>query len=189
MFNQYGEIFLEPKGISKYVILVNKNKIGKIQRRKGGPLHLQNIFYLLFSHYSGVAIDVELVNDHDEVQGYIRKESGIRSKDFHLFSPNKDHLGFIQYDWSLKDMTLTAVGPDGKAVLELNGSGSDIDFQVIDCELNNPIASIRKRSLVYETVKENLSSGEGYYIRMFEDEVKSFMMIALGFAVDFYQGR
>ncbi|GEL77835.1 hypothetical protein [Tenuibacillus multivorans] len=188
MFN-YGEIFLQRTGGGKYSILVNKEVVGCVRKIQDAPLHLQNILYLLFNYSIGRAMDVELVDEHDQVLGYIRKQSGIRAKDFHLFSENKKYLASIQYSFGVNKTSLKAVRPNGEIVLETTESGTALDFQVMDCEIDRPVASIRKRSLVYKSVKENMLNHDGYYITLIDDDVKSFMLIGIGLVMDFYLNR
>ncbi|MFD2637820.1 hypothetical protein [Piscibacillus salipiscarius] len=170
MLSKYKEIFIYANKI-----LANDQEIGRFRKRKGSPHYIQNVLYHLANYPTGVAVDLEIVNHDEEIIGYIRKPSGIRPKNFHIFNEDKEHLGDVQTGWTYKNINF--MNTKGELILKMTGASSGIDFVVEDLEKDLQY-SIRKRSLVVYGDEPNVG-GEGFYITIPDDPVRTLMLIGL----------
>jgi hypothetical protein len=82
---------------------------------------------------------------------------------------------------------LTVYDVNGMKIIEATGGYGATDFQVIDQQEGRLVSTIKRRSMVYSTVKENLVNDDGYYIDCTAGEgVFIFYLIAMGIVVDYY---
>ncbi|MGP4073547.1 hypothetical protein ACTWQB_13435 [Piscibacillus sp. B03] len=170
MLSQYKEIF-----VYSNKILANDQEVGRFRKRQGSPRYIQNVFYQLANYPTGVAVDLEIVDKDENIIGYIRKPSGVKPKDFHIFNGNREHLGDVQSGWTYKRINFNS--PKGEPILKMKGLQSGIDFEVEDLEKDSKY-SIRKRSLVVYGDEMN-AGGEGFYINVQDDPDRTLMLISL----------
>ncbi|WP_175615855.1 hypothetical protein [Piscibacillus halophilus] len=126
---------------------------------------------------------MEIVDSNQQVFGYIRKQSGIKPKDFHLFDTEQNYVGAIQTTWINKKYVV--VDREKKSVLEMPIMTSGIDYDVKDIEKDRNIASIRKRTLVTYGGQANLSR-EGFYMPIMDLPDRTLMIIGLCYVLNFY---
>ncbi|RPF53330.1 hypothetical protein [Aquisalibacillus elongatus] len=185
MFSTNSEVFIQPVGINKHNILNGKEPIGEIRKRSDAPVHIQNTIYALISLHTCKAVDVEIVDHEKGVVGYIRKSSGLRAKKFHLFKGDQTYVGSVESGLSVKN--IKTLDKNEQPLYKLEVSSSGIDYNILEFESNQGVASIRKRSIVYESIKDNLYNADGYYITIPEDPVKALHFIGICFTIGFYQ--
>ncbi|TFB22868.1 hypothetical protein E3U55_06415 [Filobacillus milosensis] len=191
MFDSTNEMFLQLNSSfknpgRKYVILTNREEIGSIQNMKGTSINLGNILLNLIGWHSGISLNYELVNEQNELLGYLRKQMGIRSKDLHLFRADQSWVASVRTHAKLKDPSISVMGANDEELIKCEWRTSGIDYSLTDVKNNQPIGTIRKRSMVYESVKENLMNADGYYIPVLNEAEKTLMMIGIGISIDLY---
>ncbi|TXC92888.1 hypothetical protein FS935_01465 [Metabacillus litoralis] len=71
--------------------------------------------------------------------------------------------------------------------MKANGGYGASDFSVVYSKSNEKISTLKKRSLVNNTLTENLLSQDGYYISNFnQDCLTSLAVITMSIMVDIY---
>jgi hypothetical protein len=82
---------------------------------------------------------------------------------------------------------MTVISPNGVELIKANGGCGATNFSVIDAKTNEQFSFIKKRSLVYNSIKENMVYHEGYYIdNSNQDCLPSLALMAMSIMVDMY---
>ncbi|MBP3953650.1 hypothetical protein [Bacillus suaedae] len=87
----------------------------------------------------------------------------------------------------MKSPTLTVISPNGDELIKANSGYGATDFSFVDRKTNEQFSTIKKRSLAYDNIKENLVNHDGYHIdNTNHDSLTSLALIAMSIMVDIY---
>lgn len=191
MFKQYDRLFLQKDPSFKnrgkmYNIISNEKVIGKIEEQPDTINHFWNQL-LKFTHFSNtVSLHLNVLDEQATIQGIMKKKKGYYN-DFHLYSKDGEPLATIKPTIKVKSSTLSVIDMNGKVLIEAVSGYGATDFSVIDCESQKQISSIKRRSLVYETVKDNFLNDDGYYIDHNDlDDLTTLSLMTMGIIIDMY---
>ena len=91
-----------------------------------------------------------------------------------------------------KSPLIKVIDVNDKELLTAIGSYDAIDFTVRDSSTNELVTSIKKRSLFYETIKENLFNNDVYHIENSnhkEDVIFKIIGIVVAIDIHFHIGQ
>lgn len=191
MFDQYNEIFVQNdtrlKSLGRiYSITSDKKFIGTIEESPESTKNLANQLLKLISFYSAVSIELTILDKDANVLGIIKKEKGFY-KDFSLFNQNGQQLATIKSSVKVKSPSLTVVDKNENPIIHAVGGYGATDFKITEEKSNQQISSIKRRSVVYQTIKENLLNDDGYYIdNTNPNKLTTLALIAMAIVIDIY---
>lgn len=191
MFKQYNRLFLQKNPSFKnrgkmYTLSSNKKIIGTIEEQSDTIRNVWNQL-LKFTPFSNtVSLHLNVLNEQGDIVGTIRKAKGYYN-DFHLYSLDGEPIATIKPTIKIKSSTIFVTDMNDKyRVKAVSGYGAT-DFSVIDCQSQTQISSIKRRSRVYETVKDNLLNDDGYYIENNKlEDLTILSLITMGIIIDMY---
>ncbi len=198
MFKEHTKIYIQKEESFKktglvYTIHSNGKVIGTLQETKKYQKKVGNLFIKLFSLFFLAGpkrmiiekVELQLVDEEGKVFGTIEKGIGFNN-DLFLYSSSGEQMATVKSNVKIKTPSITMIDEKGNELLQAKGSYGAIDFLVSDVT-NKHVSSISKRSLVYETIKENLLNNDVYHIENRDlDERHTFALIAMGVAIDIY---
>ena len=199
MFSEYTKIYIQKdESIKKtglvYTIHSNGKVIGTLQETEKYSKRVGNRFVKLFSLFFFFntkrmmieKLELQLVDEDGKLLGTIEKEIGF-DKDLILYSKSEHLIATVKSNVKMKSPTITVMDESGNELLQAKSSYGATDFLVSEISTNKYVSTISKRSLVYETIKENLLNNDVYHIENRDlDERITFSLIAMGVAVDIY---
>jgi len=199
MFSEYTKIYIQKdESIKKtglvYTIHSNGKVIGTLQETEKYSKRVGDRFLKLFSLFFLATpkrmiiekLELQLVDEEGKLFGSIEKEIGF-DKDLILYSKSGEQIATVKSNVKMKSPSITVVDETGNELLQAKSSYGATDFLVRQSLTNKHVSSIRKRSLVYETIKENLLNNDVYHIENRDlDERITFSLIAMGVAMDIY---
>ena len=180
-----------------YSIVSDGQTIGKLRESKYPEKKAENILVKLVSLYflsfTGrmivERIEMEVLDDKGILVGKIIKEMGFY-KDLLLYSQNGIHIATVKTTAKGKAPTIKVADATGNGTLHAVGSFDAIDFTVSESSTSKGVSSIKKRSLIYDTVKENFSKHDVYHIENSCDENDIlFELIGIAAAIDIHFHR
>ena len=177
-----------------YSINANGKIIGTLQETKNSSKKTGNQLIKLFSLFFLTVpkriiienLELELLDEEGELLGTLKKEIGFH-KDLILYSKNREHIATVKSTVKIKSPSITVINANGNELLKAIGSYGATDFSVSDSITSKQVSSISKRSLVYQTIKENLFNNDVYHIedRDLKEDI-TFALIAIVVAIDIY---
>ena len=129
------------------------------------------------------SLHLEITDEQGRRVGSIRKEFGLE-KDLLLFGQDGSHMSTVISMVKIKSPALKVLDGQGNECLNAAGTYGATDFIVSDSR-GKQVSSIKKRSLVYETMKENLLNNDVYHIDNSNHEM-TFGLIGIAVAIDLY---
>jgi hypothetical protein len=134
------------------------------------------------------SLEIDLLDEEGKIAGSIKKEIGFY-KDFILYTKNGEHIATVKSISKAKSPSIKVIDANGNELLKAIGSYDALDFTVRDSSTNELVTSIRKRSLFYETIKENLFNNDVYHIEnsKHKDNI-IFALIGIVVAIDIHFG-
>ena len=199
MFKEHSKIYIQKnerikKAGLNYTIHSNGKVIGTLQetekysKRVGS--RLLKLFSLLFlatpKRMIVEKLELQLIDEEGKLLGTIEKEIGF-DKDLILFSKSGKQIATIKSNVKMKSPSIIVMDETGNELLQAKSSYGATDFLVRESLTNKHVSSISKRSLVYETIKENLLNNDVYHIENRDlNERITFSLIAMGVAMDIY---
>ncbi|WP_456276663.1 hypothetical protein [Bacillus sp. AK128] len=190
MFEQHNEIYLKKETLynsqgKRYSISSNRKVIGTIEETSTSK-NIGNYFLKLLTLFSAVSLELRLLDHKDNKLGTITKEKGF-NKDFLLYSEKGEHVATIKPSVKIKSPAFTVYDENGNNIIKVIGRYGATDFSVIDCRTEKQISTVKRRSLVYTTIKENLLNDDGYYIdNSAQESLTTFSLLAIGIMSDLY---
>ena len=193
MFKEYTQFYIQNiqsfknRGLA-YSINSNRKRIGTVQETEESFNNTGNQLIRLTTSFISARINaerlhLEVADEEGTRMGSIRKEFGLE-KDLILFDQDGSQLATVISTVKMKSPALTVLDSQGNEYLNAAGTYGATDFTVAD---NNGklVSSIKKRSLVYETIKDNLLNNDVYHIDNSNHEV-TFGLIGIAVAIDLY---
>ncbi|SHG79108.1 hypothetical protein [Ornithinibacillus halophilus] len=174
MFNDYSRIYVQRKDSIKtarlyYSINSGETVIGNIHEVKKPSGNFKDKAMKLVSLFllNSPRIIVESLVFHvtagAEKIGYIQKDAGFY-KDLNLYSVDGSLIATVKSTFKVSTPSILVVDQVGDELIKATGGYGATDFNVLDCQTGNQISSIQKRSLVYESIKDNLLEHDVYHI-------------------------
>jgi hypothetical protein len=189
MFEQHNQLFLQRETVSikqKYIISTNKKIIGTVEETMESSKNIGRQLLKLVSLNSVASIELKLMNGKENTLGIIKKKHGFY-KDFLLYSDHGGHVATITSEVKVNSPRLTVYDINGVKIIEAKGGYGAIDFKVMDHTKGRTISTIKRRSMIYTSVKENLLNDDGYFIDITaKEDFIIFSLIAVGVVVDYY---
>jgi hypothetical protein len=189
MFDQQKEIYLIKETLSirkRYSITSDKKVVGTVEETTESAGNLGNQLLKLISLYSAASLELTLLDEKENKLGVLRKGKGFY-KDFLLYSEKDDYVATITAEVKVKAPKLTVYDVNGKKIIEAIGGYGATDFRIMDLTKDRQLSSIKRRSMVYSTVKENLLNDDGYFIDITTKEsLLTFFFIVMGIMIDNY---
>ena len=132
------------------------------------------------------SLEIDLLDEEGKIVGSIKKEIGFY-KDFILYTKNGEHIATVKSISKAKSPSIKVIDANGNELLTAIGSYDALDFTVRDSSTNELVTSIKKRSLFYETIKENLFNNDVYHIEnsKHKDNI-IFALIGIVVAIDIH---
>lgn len=132
------------------------------------------------------SLEIDLLDEEGKIVGSIKKEIGFY-KDFILYTKNGEHIATVKSISKAKSPSIKVIDANGDELLTAIGSYDALDFTVRDSSTNELVTSIKKRSLFYETIKENLFNNDVYHIEnsKHKDNI-IFALIGIVVAIDIH---
>ncbi|QDP41507.1 hypothetical protein [Radiobacillus deserti] len=197
MFKEYAEMYMQKDESFKkqglaYSIYSNGKRVGVIQEIKHSSW--RNIFIKLLSLLFLTApkrmiveeLELEVLDEEEKVLGTIEKNVGF-FKDLTLFIHDGELIATVQSTVKTQTPSLTVLHPNGESWIQATGGYGAIDFSVNDSNTTGEISTIRKRSIPYSTMKENLLNNDAYYFQNSNPDGRVvFLLIGLVVAIDLY---
>lgn len=189
MFDEHDTIFLQKDthlSMRKiYNIISNQQIIGTVEETKASANHVGNQLLGLVGLTSVVSYEFHMLDRGENLLGTLKKKKGFYN-DFQLFSNKGKHVATIKSNVKVKNPSLTVVDQDGNSFMKALGGYGATDFTIINSN-KEPISTIKRRSLVYETTRESIVHDDGYYIDITEqDSLVTSSLIAVGLVIDLY---
>ncbi|SHH47210.1 hypothetical protein [Virgibacillus chiguensis] len=191
MFSQYSTFFLQKTTLYKlqrkiYTISANNQLIGKIEETPASHKKITNQLVKLFA-YQFISFDLQVLDSNGHILGWIvKKDKGITT-DFHLLSNEGELLATVQPKLKLSTATMTVIDKENKQLIQAKGDFGAIHYTVEACKNNTTIASIQKRSLVYDSIQDSIHQHDGYYLTMEKtDALTKLALLAIGIMIDVY---
>lgn len=199
MFKEYTQLYLQRvESIKKtglvYSINSNGNVIGTLQETENSSKKTGNQLMKLFSLFFLAVpkriiienLELELLDEKGECLGTIKKEIGFH-KDLIIYAKNKEHIATVKSTVKMKSPSITVVDANGNELLKAISSYGATNFSVSNSFTSKQVSSISKRSLVYETIKENLFNNDVYCVENRNlKEYITFSLIVMVVAIDIY---
>ena len=177
-----------------YSIVSDGQTIGELREskypeKKAGNMlvKLASLFFLSFTGRMIVErLEMEVLDDKGILVGKVIKEMGFY-KDLLLYSQNGEHIATVKTTVKGKAPTVKVTNTTGNDTLHAVGSFDAIDFIVSESSGSKGTSSIKKRSLVYDTVKENFSKHDVYHIEnSWDKNDRLFELIGIAAAIDIH---
>ncbi|MGD6967537.1 hypothetical protein ACQCVP_13990 [Rossellomorea vietnamensis] len=190
MFDQ-NKIYLQKESMlksqgRKYSLTTNDKVIGRIEETLESRKNLGNQAFKFLGLYNAAGIDLSIVDNNENIIGMIKKEKGFY-KNFKIFSRDKVFLAEINSLVKIKSPQMTVISRDGEELVRASGGFGATDFSIIDLKTNEAFSSIKRRSLVYSSIKDNLVKHDGFYIDTSNaDSFRSLALLAMSIMVDIY---
>ncbi|QFK72393.1 hypothetical protein F7984_14655 [Pradoshia sp. D12] len=204
MIKGYSKIYLQKvESLNKqglvYSINTDGKTIGKLQEskkssKKAGNQMIKLASLLLLAIPQRIIVEnleIDLLDEEGKIVGYIKKEIGFY-KDLTLYTKNGEHIATVKSISKGKSPSIKVIDANGNELLTAIGSYDAIDFTVRDSSTNKLVTSIKKRSLFYETIKENLFNNDVYHIGDSdhkEDIVFELIGIVVAIDIHFHMGQ
>ena len=199
MIKGYSKIYLQKvESLNKqglvYSINAGGKTVGKLQEskkssKKAGNQMIKLASLLLLAIPQRIIVEnleIDLLNEEGEIVGYIKKEIGFY-KDLTLYTKNGEHIATVKSISKSKSPSIKVIDANGNELLTAIGSYDALDFKVSDISTNKQVTSIKKRSLFYETIKENLFNNDVYHIENSDHkEEVIFELIGIVIAIDIH---
>ena len=198
MFKEHKKIYIQQEESYKksglvYSIHSNGKVIGTLQETEKYSKKVWNQFIKLFNLFFLAPnlmviekVELQLVDEEGKVLGTIEKGVGFNN-DLILYTSSGEQLAVVKSNVKMKSPSMTVTDAKGNELLQAKSSYGAIDFLVCESVTSKHISSISKRSLVYETIKENFLNNDVYHIENSDlDEHITFSLIAMGVAIDIY---
>ena len=193
MFKEYTQIYIQNiqgfknKGFA-YSINTNRKRIGTVQETEESFKNTGNQLIKLATSFMSARMNaerlhLEVADEEGTRMGSIRKDFGLE-KDLILYDQDGSHLATVISTVKMKAPALTVLDGLGNEYLNAAGMYGATDFTVADSN-GKLVSSIKKRSLVYETIKDNLLNNDVYHIDNSNHEV-TFELIGIAIAIDLY---
>ena len=199
----YSKIYLQKlESLNKqglvYSINTGGKTIGKLQEskkssKKAGNQMMKLASLLLLAIPQRIIVEnleIDLLDEEGKIVGYIKKEIGFY-KDLTLYTKNGEHIATVKSISKGKSPSIKVIDANGNELLTAIGSYDAIDFTVRDNSTNKLVTLIKKRSLFYETIKENLFNNDVYHIADSdhkEDVVFELIGIVVAIDIHFHMG-
>ncbi|UOQ46961.1 hypothetical protein MUN88_12765 [Gracilibacillus caseinilyticus] len=191
MFDQYDEISVQRDTRIQfrgrlYSIQTNQTIIGTIEETQSSAKNAGNQLLKLLSLHSVISLEFTVRDANKEVLGMVKKGKGF-SYDLALYSTLGDQLATIKSEVKWKSPSMTVIDQNNNKILHAVGGYGGTDFKITDCSSNQPISSIRRRSFVYASIKENLLNDDAYFLYKTNlDFLTTLSLIAMTIAIDIY---
>ena len=199
MIKGYSKIYLQKvESLNKQGLVYSINTvgktIGKLQESKKSSkkvdnqiLKLASLLLLAIPQRIIVEnLEIDILDEEGKIVGYIKKEIGFY-KDLILHTKNGEHIATVKSTSKSKSPSIKVIDANGNDLLTAIGSYDALDFTVRDCSTNKMVTSIKKRSLFYETIKENLFNNDVYHITNSDHkEEVIFELIGIVVAIDIH---
>lgn len=150
-----------------YSIVSDQEEIGNLRKTHESSIkqRVVSLFSPLLLSGTSVVIKgfvLELLDREDNLLGKIEKRVGLEN-DLSLYDRNDAHIATVQPTVKVKAPAIHLIDKKGKVLLHAKGRSGAADFTVANGK-NKQVSSIKKRSLIYPTVKENLLHHDVYHI-------------------------
>ena len=204
MIKGYSNVYLQKiEGVNKqgliYSINSDSKTIGKLQESKNSSKKAGNqmiklaslIFLAIPERIILESLEFDLLDAEEKIVGSIKKEIGFY-KDIMIYAKNGEHIASVKSISKAKSPSIKVIDANGNELLTAIGSYDALDFTVNDSKTNELITSIKKRSIMYETMKENFLNNDVYHIENSNHkEDVLFKLIGLVVAIDthFHMGK
>ena len=199
MFKEHTKIYIQKEESIKkmglvYSIHSNGKVIGTLQETKKYSKKVGNQFVKLFSLFFLAApkrmivekVELQLVDEEGNVLGTIEKGIGFNN-DLILYSSSGEQMAIVKSNVKMKSPSITVTDIKSNELLLAKSSYGATDFLVRESVTSKQVSLINKRSLVYETIKENFFSNDVYHIEISDLEERiTFALIAMAVAIDIY---
>lgn len=198
MLKEYTEFYVQKvESLKKpgllYSINSNKKIIATLRQTKNSSNQTRNfllkVFSLFFLAPNRIIIEevkLELVDEAGELLGTNKKGLGLH-KDFEIYSKNGRHLGTLISKMKASSPSILVVDANGDDLIKGTGRYGATDFSVKSCSSNKQISTIRKHSLLYETIKEYFFNNDVYHVGNKDlDKDVTLSLIAMDVAIDLY---
>lgn len=199
MIKGYSKIYLQKvESLNKQGLVYSINTagktIGKLQEskkssKKAGNQMIKLASLILLAIPQRIIVEnleIDLLDEEGKIVGYIKKEIGFY-KDLTLYTKNGEHIATVKSTSKGKSPLIKVINANGNELLTAIGSYDAIDFTVRDNSTNKLVTSIKKRSLFYETIKENLFNNDVYHIENSDhNEDVLFELIGIVVAIDIH---
>lgn len=191
MFHTYTSLYLQKSPSLKnrgktYNLISNKRVIGSIVETDETSNNIWNQL-LTFTRFSNVrSLHLNVVDHESNLLGIIKKQKGYYN-DFHVYSKEGLLLAIIKPSLKIKSSKMVVNDINGNKLIEAVSGYGATNFSVVDGQSNEQISTIKRRSLVFETVKENFLNDDGYYIENNNlDDLITLSLIAMGIILEVY---
>lgn len=189
MFDEYNTIYIKQdmrlQG-RKFSLLSDKKVIGTMEESLESTKDVGNQLLKLITLYHFTSLQLHVLDQEENVLGIIKKDKGYY-KDFMLYSKEEEYLATIKPIVKVKSPMMTVIDANNEEIIKAIGGFGATDFSVIDCKTENQISTIKRRSLIYETVKDNFLNDDGYYIENVEhNSLITLSLLAMGVILDLY---
>lgn len=198
MFNESKVYIQKDESIKNLGLVYSINSDGKVI----GTLHETNkyskkvgnrfvkLFSLLFlampKRMIIEKVELQLLDEEGKLFGTIEKEIGF-NKDLILYSSSGEQMARVKSNVKMKSPSITVTDTKGSELLHVKSSYGATDFLVSESLTRKHVSSINKRSLVYDSIKENFLNNDVYHIDNENlDERIIFSIIAMVVAIDIY---
>ncbi|WP_164215538.1 hypothetical protein [Virgibacillus sp. YIM 98842] len=194
MFKEYEKIYLQKDARRlDYAIYSNEKVVGKVQETNNpskkighGLIVLLSLLVSRYKRHFIESLEFEVLDKNGNRLGIIEKGIGFH-KDLILYAETGKHIATIKSSIELNSPTLTAIDPEGNNLIKAKGSFGATDFSVINSGTDKETSTIKKRSLVYKTVKETLFNNDVYHIENSNPkEEVTLALIGMAVALDMY---
>lgn len=148
-------------------------------------------FLRIFTPYSAnstvvESLDLKLLDKENNRLGIITKGAGF-DKDLYLRTGEGEHIATVKLTTQLKSASISVTDQDGVPLLNTTDSPFSLNFTITDCSTNEHIATIKKRSLIYESIRENFLKNDVYHVSNNSNKSKvTYALIGMALAVDLY---
>lgn len=189
MFDEYNTIYIKQdmrlQG-RKFSLLSDKKVIGTMEESLESTKDVGNQLLKLITLYHFTSLQLHVLDQEENVLGIIKKDKGYY-KDFMLYSKEEEYLATIKPIVKVKSPMMTVIDANNEEIIKAIGGFGATDFSVIDCKTEKQISTIKRRSLIYETVKDNFLNDDGYYIENVEqNSLITLSLLAMGVILDLY---
>lgn len=190
MFDQ-NKIYLQKDSMlksqgRKYSLTSNDKVIGRIKETLESKKNSGNQTFKFLGLYNAAGFDLTIVDNKENIIGIIKKEKGFY-KNFKIFSRDKEFLAEIDSLVKIKSPQMKVISRDGEELILASGGYGATDFSIIDLKTKESFSSIKRRSLVYSSIKDNLVKHDGFYIDNSNgDSFRTLALLAMSIMVDIY---
>ncbi|MDO6654869.1 hypothetical protein [Anaerobacillus sp. 1_MG-2023] len=165
-----------------YTVLSNKKGIGSIEEIPSKSPWNWLLKFLTLRQAVSREVHIRCDNEPDLL---LYKSRGYY-KDIFLYSAS-ELIGTIQPEVKVKSPKMTVFDKKGRAILKALGKFGATDFSVYSDESVKCVGTIKKRSAVYQSMKDNLLKEDHYFLDIrhlsYEEKV---VMIGMTLALDLY---